>query len=254
MAVDIHWFNTVDSTNTRLLEDKAQLPDRCVYAALFQTAGRGQKGNRWESRAGENLTFSILLKPGDLSIRDAFLLSQVVALGLTDYLKEKGVDASIKWPNDIYAGDRKICGTLIENCLEGSRVAAAVAGIGLNLNQLEFDPSLPNPTSLSRETGRTFDVKAELPALLDCIFSYYDRLYSPYARNGFEAAYLERLYRRGEWHSFEQLPASDIPAERRSGLRIEARILGIDAEARLLLEHKDGTLHSYGFKEIKYII
>ena len=63
MADSIHWFDTIDSTNTRLLADQAGLPDRTVYAALFQTAGRGQKGNRWESRPGENLTFSFLLKP-----------------------------------------------------------------------------------------------------------------------------------------------------------------------------------------------
>ena len=122
------------------------------------------------------------------------------------------------------------------------------------MNQRVFDPSLPNPTSLSLQTGKTYEVEAELPKLLACIFSYYDRLYSPYARNGFDAFYLERLYRRGEWHLFEELPASDIPAEHRAGLRIEARILGIDPKARLLLEHRDGTVHAYGSKEIKYII
>ena len=253
MADSIRWFDTVDSTNTRLLAEQAGLPDRTVYAALFQTAGRGQKGNRWESRPGENLTFSILLKPAQLSAREQFILSQVVALGLTDYLAEQGVEATIKWPNDIYAGDRKICGTLIEPTLSGGRVASAVAGIGLNLNQHVFDPSIPNPTSLALETGKAYDVQAELPNLLACIFRYCDKLDSAYARNGFDAAYLEKLYRRGAWHTFEDLPASDVPAEHRSGRRIEARILGIDTAARLLLEHRDGTLHAYGFKEIKYV-
>lgn len=254
MADTIHWFDTVDSTNTRLMNDKDTLPDRSVYAALFQTAGRGQKGNRWESRSGENLTFSILLKPAELSASEQFILSQVVALGLVDYLAAEGVPALIKWPNDIYAGDRKICGTLIENTLAEGRIAASVAGIGLNMNQREFDPSLPNPTSLSLQTGKCYDVKVELPKLLACIFRYCDQLGSAYARNGFDADYLSKLYLRGEWHLFEELPASDIPAEHRSGLRIEARILGIDTKARLLLEHRDGTLHTYGFKEIKYIL
>jgi len=254
MADSIRWFDTVDSTNTRLMNDKADLPDKTVYAARFQTAGRGQKGNRWESRAGENLTFSILLKPDAITAADQFILSQIVALGLTDYLAGEGVPATIKWPNDIYAGDRKICGTLIEPTLSDGRVAAAVAGIGLNLNQRAFDPSLPNPTSLTLQTGKAYDIKEELPKLLACIFSYYDKLYSPYARNGFDAFYLEKLYRRGEWRFFEELPASDIPTEHRSGLRIEARILGIDTKARLLLEHRDGTLHAYGFKEIKYLL
>ena len=254
MAENIRWFDTIDSTNTRLMADKADLPDKTVYAALFQTAGRGQKGNRWESRPGENLTFSILLKPAFLPVSDQFLLSQIVALGILDYLKEKELSATIKWPNDIYAGDRKICGTLIENSLTEGRIAASVAGIGLNLNQRSFDPSLPNPTSLALETGRTCDVREELPKLLECIFSYYDRIDSPYARNGFDAQYLEHLYRRGGWHAFEELPACEIPTEHRTGSRIEARILGIDTEARLLLEHRDGTLRHYGFKEIKYIL
>ena len=254
MAETIHWFDTVDSTNTRLMADRQVCNDGTVYAALFQTAGRGQKGNRWESRPGENLTFSILFKPEALPATEQFLLSQIVALGLVDYLAEKGVAATVKWPNDIYAGDRKICGTLIEPVLADGLVSAAVAGIGLNINQLEFDPALPNPTSLRRETGREYDIKAELPKLLEHIFARYDNIGSPYARNGYDAQYLEKLYRRGEWHSFEELPASDIPAEHRSGLQIKARILGIDPKFRLLLEHADGTIHVYGSKEIKYII
>lgn len=254
MADSIRWFDTVDSTNTQLMKDRESLPDRSVYAALFQTAGRGQKGNRWESRPGENLTFSLLLKPVFLSVADQFILSQIVALGLLDYLKDHGVKASIKWPNDIYTGDRKICGALIENTLSEGHIAASIAGIGLNLNQKEFDPSIPNPTSLSLETGKSYDVKEELPRLLASIFSYCDRLESPYARNGFDALYLEKLYRRGQWHAFEEMPANDIPTEHRTGRRVEARILGIDHSARLLLEHRDGTLHAYGFKEIKYIL
>lgn len=254
MAETIHWFDTVDSTNTRLMADRQVCNDGTVYAALFQTAGRGQKGNRWESKAGENLTFSILFKPEALPATEQFLLSQIVALGLVDYLAEKGVAATVKWPNDIYAGDRKICGTLIEPVLADGRVSAAVAGIGLNINQLEFDPALPNPTSLRRETGRDYAIKEELPKLLDAIFARYDNIGSPYARNGYDAQYLEKLYRRGEWHTFEELPASDVPAEHRSGHQIKARILGIDPKARLLLEHADGTIHIYGSKEIKYVL
>ena len=254
MAVDIHWFDTVDSTNTRLLEDKERLPDRSVYAALYQTAGRGQKGNRWESRPGENLTFSILLKPEDLPVREQFILSQVVALGLLDFLRTEGVEASIKWPNDIYVGDRKICGTLIEPTLSGNLLSSAVAGIGLNLNQCDFDPNLPNPTSLGLVTGRRYNVKETLPRVLEPIFARCDKLSSAYARNGYDAEYMERLYRRGEWHDFEEMPATVVPTEQRSGLRFRARILGIDNAARLLLEHRDGTLHTYGSKEIKYVL
>ena len=254
MADSIRWFDTIDSTNTRLLADQAGLPDRTVYSALFQTAGRGQKGNRWESRPGENLTFSILLKPDGIPAREQFILSQVVALGLLDFLRGEGVAATIKWPNDIYVGDKKICGTLIEPTLSDGRVSAAVAGIGLNLNQRVFDPAIPNPTSLTLHTGQAYDVRETLPRVLAPVFARCDKLWSPYARNGYDAEYLENLYRRGEWRAFEELPATDIPAEQRSGRRVEARILGIDNAARLLLEHRDGTLHPYGSKEIKYIL
>ena len=254
MADFIHWFDTIDSTNTRLLADKDSLPDRTVYAALFQTAGRGQKGNRWESRSGENLTFSILLKPEALPAREQFILSQVVALGLLDFLRSEQVKATIKWPNDIYVADKKICGTLIEPTLSEGRLSSAVAGIGLNLNQKDFDPSLPNPTSLSLVTRRSYDVKETLPRVLEPIFARCDKLYSPYARNGYDAEYMEHLYRRGGWHAFEELPVSVVPTEHRNGTRIEARILGIDTDARLLLEHRNGTIHTYGFKEIKYIL
>lgn len=254
MADSIHWFDTIDSTNTRLLADKEALPDRSVYAALFQTAGRGQKGNRWESRPGENLTFSILFKPEGIPAREQFILSQVVALGLLDFLRTEQVEATIKWPNDIYIGDRKVCGTLIEPTLSGGLLRSAVAGIGLNLNQSAFDPSLPNPTSLGLVTGQSYDLKATLTRVLAPIFSRCDKLYSAYARNGYDAEYMEHLYRRGEWHSFEVMPATEVPTEHRSGERLTARILGIDNAARLLLEHADGTLHPYSFKEIKYII
>ncbi len=254
MSYLIHWFDTIDSTNTRILADREDLPDRTIYAARFQTAGRGQMGNRWESRPGENLTFSILLKPAGLEASDQFIITQVIALGLVDYLKQKGLEATIKWPNDIYVNDGKVCGTLIETILSGGLVSTAVAGMGLNMNQTDFDPSLPNPTSMTLLTGQRYDITKELPALLDCIFRYLDQLPSPYARNGFDAEYLARLYRRGEWRTFEALPASEIPTEKRSGARFEARILGIDRDARLLLERRDGTLASFGFKELKYVI
>ena len=254
MAENIHWFDTIDSTNTRLVALRDEFPDRTVFAARYQSAGRGQMGNRWESRAGENLTFSILLKPAFLAADEQFALSQAVALGVLDYLQGQGVPATVKWPNDLYAGDRKICGMLIETGLSDGHLAWAVAGIGLNVNQRTFDPSLPNPTSLALETGRAFRIEAELPALLHGILARCDRLESPYARNGNDAAYLNHLYRRGAWHWFEELPASEIPAQNRTGRRIEARILGIDPESRLLLEHRDGSLHAYGFKEIKYVL
>lgn len=247
------------STNTFLTTYRPPTTtDITLVTAEYQSGGRGQAGNSWESERGQNLLFSLLLHPTFLPATHLFALSELIALSIRDAvlhaLAAPHPPITVKWPNDIYAGDRKICGTLIENTLSEGKIAASVAGIGLNMNQRLFDPLLPNPTSLSLQTGKTYEVEKELPKLLACIFRYSDELASAYARTGFDAAYLKRLYRRGTWHFFEELPASDIPAEHRSGLRIEARILGIDRKARLLLEHRDGTLHSYGFKEIKYLL
>ena len=97
-------------------------------------------------------------------------------------------------------------------------------------------------------------MRFELERLLDFIKAKYETVNDFYRRNGIDARYLELLYRRGEWHWFEEMTASEVPADRRSGKRIRARILGIDNSALLMLEHEDGTVHRYGFKEIKYII
>ena len=101
-----------------------------------------------------NLLFSVVLCPTFLPAGEQFLLSQAVALALVDTLGTCGIDARIKWTNDIYAGDRKLVGILIEHHLAGGRLARTVAGIGINVNQTEFDPALPNPTSMALEAGR----------------------------------------------------------------------------------------------------
>ncbi len=254
MADYLKWYDTVGSTNTEMALARTGLPDCSIFAARRQTAGRGQRGNRWESRPGENLTFSLLLKPVSVPVRAQFIVSEAVALGITDYLAEAGVEAKVKWPNDIYAGDRKICGVLIENYLSGDFLADSVVGIGFNLNQREFDPSLPNPTSLSLVTGASYILEDELESLVSHILCHYRVLDNPYRRNYLEACYLKKLYRRGEWAFFEEMPQNDVPVEKRQGRRFKARILGIDPSDLLLLERTDGTVVSYAFKEIKYII
>jgi BirA family biotin operon repressor/biotin-[acetyl-CoA-carboxylase] ligase len=165
---DIRWLDTVESTNDEARKAVGELDNLSVIAARCQTAGRGQGDHTWHSRPGENLTFTVVLKFGcegglaPLAARDVLLITQAVTLALRRYLKGKGVSARIKWPNDIYAGDRKICGILIENILHGPEVAASIVGIGLNLNQTEFPPDLPNPVSLSLLTGKRYDPEKEL--------------------------------------------------------------------------------------------
>ena len=116
-----------------------------------------------------NLTFSILFKPAGLHATDILLITCATTLGIRDYLLGKGVEARIKWPNDIWVADRKICGILIENVLDGSLVKHSIVGIGLNLNQTSWPEDLPNPVSVSQLTGESYELRAELEELTEKI-------------------------------------------------------------------------------------
>lgn len=258
----IKWFDVTDSTNSRIAEDRYSLPDRSVYAALFQTAGRGQRGNIWQSAKGKNLTFSLLLKPLDYPIARHFAISEAVTLGITDYLLDKGIRASIKWPNDIYAGDRKICGILIENYLSSAILADCIIGIGLNLNQRRFDSSASNPTSVSLlryPDGQedTLDPREELPALLEYISTRCDMIFTEPERIAKD--YHDKLYRRGEWHEYLDCRNDDsvslIPTtEAAGGTKIYGCIEGVTEEGLLKMKLPEGKTAVFAFKELRYII
>lgn len=154
---DIIWLESVDSTNEECRRRISDIDNLSVVAALSQTSGRGQRGNVWLSEAGQNLTFSIVLKFPAKGLKaemepmlayDQFVLSEITSLAIVDLLADFGIEAKIKWPNDIYVGDRKICGMLIENSLRGEWIQHSIIGIGLNVNQRNFDVTLPNPTSM----------------------------------------------------------------------------------------------------------
>ncbi len=138
------------STNTYLqkLMGETECYEGLVVVAKRQLQGKGQRGNTWESDSGKNLTFSLLLKP-NLPILEQFLLSQTVALGIYDFLKSKNIqEVRIKWPNDIYVGHKKIAGILIENIITANKIAHCIVGIGLNVNQKQFSPTI-NASSLA---------------------------------------------------------------------------------------------------------
>ena len=256
----IRWFDTVDSTNTRLLEERGSLPGGTVYAARFQTSGKGQRGNRWESGRGENLTFSILLKPTRLPASMQFSVSEAVALGISDFLAGNGVESRIKWPNDIYCGDKKICGILIESALNGDILADCVIGIGLNLNQREFAPGIANPTSLLLETGRMIPPEDALPELLAATGARLEALPGEERANPalLEGEYLKRLYRIGQWHDYidcrgcaDRLTPT---TEDIGGERFRGRITGITPAAELMVEDGTGAIRSFSFKELRYCL
>ncbi|MBR4324827.1 MAG: biotin--[Bacteroidales bacterium] len=150
-------YSIIDSTNDeaqRQLQNGIAPKEDFVIRADFQTDGRGQRGNTWHSPNAMNLMFSLVHYPVKLEARHQFMLSQAAALSVAEYLAQKGVaDVSIKWPNDIYVGMKKICGMLIENAVSGHYIRYSIIGIGININQTAFPDNLPNPTSLAIQTG-----------------------------------------------------------------------------------------------------
>ena len=248
MAIDIIWLDTIDSTNKEILRRSDELTDFTILAAEYQSEGRGQKGTTWESAKGTNLTFSLLLKPDMIKAENQFIISQIAAVGVYEYLKSKGVEAKIKWPNDIYVEDKKIAGILIENAIEGDSLSESVVGIGLNLNQDKFESNAPNPVSLKKITGKEYDLKEELEKLA---FFLYD-LYIPFKNFSWgsisekiSTMYHRNLYRYEEIHKFQETPSGEV---------FEGRIIGTDKNACLQIEKLDGSVVSYAFKEVKYII
>ncbi len=214
-----------------------------IIWAERQTAGRGQRGHTWSSAEGENLTFSVVLEPSFLPATEQFRLLEMVSLALCDTFALYGIDTRIKWTNDIYAGDCKMVGILIEHIYAGAKLARTVVGIGINVNQTEFAAELPNPTSMALCTGRRFDRGQVLDTFVAKLSDAYRRLREG-EREGFNRRYTEKMYRLGERHIYA-LP---------DGSRFGGTIRGVLPTGNLLVEHDDGTTQGYLFKEIEFVI
>lgn len=242
----IRHIETTDSTNNLLgsLCDTQALPEFTTVWAENQTAGKGQRGNSWESEHGKNLTFSTVLYPDTLPARHQFLLSMVISLAICDVLSTYTDHICIKWPNDIYWKDKKICGILIENELQGTHMARCIAGIGLNVNQTVFRSPAPNPVSLKDITGQDTDRDALLNQFLERLIPLYQDLCAKREEttDRLHQRYLEHLYRRDGLH-----PYADENG------RFHARILTTEPDGHLLLEDEDGDIRRYAFKEVQYI-
>ena len=177
------------------------LDNLSIIAARSQTAGRGQGTHTWFASPGENLTFSILYRfegACALDVSDVILITELTTLALRDYLLGHGVQARIKWPNDIWVGERKICGILIENRLDGSAVRESITGIGLNLNETGWPPELPNPVSLHELTGEHYEPERELERLHKEICRRFGYLASPDGRKSLQEEFGKYLFRLPE--------------------------------------------------------
>lgn len=237
----IYRIHETTSTNDEARDPKYGHGD--IVWAERQTAGRGQRGHTWASPEGLNLTFTQVFRPTFLPVGEQFFLSEAISLALTDTFAAYGIDARIKWTNDIYVGDRKLVGMLIEHNYSGRMLARSIAGIGINVNQTEFDPSLPNPVSMALAAGRTFDREEVLATFAAQCSRRYEQL-----RDGDRTAlgeeYRARMYRLGEPHSY-RLPDSTL---------FEAAIEGVRPSGALILRRNDGTVGEYLFREVEFVI
>lgn len=236
----------VDSTNTYLQKVAHDLPGGTVVYTPNQTAGRGQRGNRWLAQPGMNITMSYLFKPTRILAREQFGISEAVSLAVSQVLTElSGECITIKWPNDIYHCDKKICGMLIENSLDGQQVAHSVIGIGINVNQMAFDPYAPNPTSLALITGCPHDVDEAMRSVCLRLEQQLDTI-NNLGANSLHTQYLQSLYRYdSQPHAFE-LP---------DGTQFAATMVGVAPDGMLSLRHEsDGITRDYAFKQVAFVM
>ena len=241
---DIINLETVTSTNDfakELLANNLPQADITIIEATEQTKGRGQKGNCWESNAGENLTLSYIIKPHFLQPTQQFYLSMAISLAIKDCLDQFIPNVSIKWPNDIYVNDRKICGILIENSLMGNEIQWSIIGIGLNINQKTFSEWIPNPTSLSIEMGNIFATNDIKNILTQSIENSYYRLYNN-ELNDIHKEYNSHLY-------LKNIIATYKDAE---GI-FKGEIIEADEFGMLQIRRNNVNSQSYAFKEIEYL-
>ena len=234
----------VHSTNrytAEMLSNSVPIADGSVIMADFQTAGKGQSAAIWESMPKENLLLSVYYRPHFLKIADQFMLSIAISLAICDFLKKHIENVTIKWPNDIYVGDQKIAGILIENSLQQDVIKNSIIGIGLNINQKTFSAQAKNACSLSLLTGLQYDLQQMLQSLCECIEERYESIKTEDYLS-IRLAYLQQLYR------FQQPANYMINGQVQLGT-----IEGIDEFGRLALSI-NGSMHYFNNKEITFII
>ena len=242
MKFEVIHIDETDSTNCWLRsfaskEYRREGERDLVVVAEFQTAGKGCGTNQWESERGKNLTFSMLIHPTDIPANRQFHITEVASVAMCETLKQYGCkEVSIKWPNDIYVGDKKICGMLIENRLQGSMMKDCIIGIGLNVNQCEFLSDAPNPVSLYQLLGHETHREALLKAYLDAFDSAYNSKTTC-------STYKEMLYRRGKDSLYKDKTSC-----------FNATLTDVLPDGRLLLMDQQGQERLYAFKEVEFCL
>jgi BirA family biotin operon repressor/biotin-[acetyl-CoA-carboxylase] ligase len=248
-------LDEVDSTNSYLRRLDVQSDQRPVLVtAEFQSAGRGADTNRWESERGKNLLFSLRLMPKSLPARRMFAISEATALAVKDsldtflpsQLSTFNFQLStflVKWPNDIYYGDSKVAGILIENDLQGPLVQRSTIGIGINVNQRRFLSDAPNPRSLADIVGHDVERRFVLERFMESFTHHFRQIEdgNPEALDALHETYKSHLYRLGEEHSYSDKDGT-----------FRATLTDVEPTGHLILRDTEGILRRYAFKEVKW--
>lgn len=241
----LHYLPTVDSTNiyaTRLAEDGLAHHGEVVWA-LDQTQGRGQRGKQWNTRPGENVMMSLIVQPPVALSHSPAHLNMIVAAAIARYFEAIGKDWSvkIKWPNDIYVNDKKAVGILIENVFRGMQWTNAVIGVGINVNQTDFDPELTRATSLKVESGREYDLFEIINDLRSGLLNELI-YYKPETFKHTLQQYNQFLYKRGESVRFTHM---------QDGEEFTATVIAVSGDGTLVLELEDG-MQVYPFGSLQW--
>ena len=238
-----HHFNQLDSTNAYLQRKQSECDIRnWVVSTDEQTAGKGMGSNGWESEVGKNLTFSLALDMSFLPAERQFLLSEAVPLGIIEVL-DKVLPAeklSIKWPNDIFYENRKLAGILINSTIKANMMDVSIIGIGLNVNQMQFQDWPTHPISLKQITGKVYDLQPLMEQIAEHILIKVEQLKASPA--AIEQDYLKGLYRYRTWADYEV-----------KGKILRLFMTGIDPFGRLLLVDEAENSYCFDIKEIKFL-
>lgn len=243
LSPTIYRYKQLKSTNDSLKEMRKELSlsEASVVVCDDQTGGRGVDG-AWISESEKNLTFSILLNPNFLKVEDQADLNFLVSVSIVEYLDFKGLNPSIKWPNDILIDGKKIAGVLVENTFENKVIRDSIIGIGLNVNQLNFGEFRRQATSLATETNRAFNLQEELDLFLKIILKNYSAL--PFNKKSLRTKYIDRLYLKGIQSRFQV--QDEI---------IDGVIQGVSSFGLLQLQNKTtNEILNLDLKEVKYLI
>ena len=245
-SMEIKHIEKVASTNTFLKENPEAVAPMTMLVAHEQFAGRGQRGNFWEADPGKNLTVSFRFKPAGLKPIEQFFISEAVALGIMDYLQGRGINAKVKWPNDIYVNDDKISGILIEHSILGTEITDTIVGIGLNVNQKEFKSDAPNPVSMTNLKGKEYSLDFEAESLGVCLEARLSCTENEAGREGLHKDYLDRLWRNdGRYHKFIDTQSGEI---------FLGKIMTVAPTGHLEIKRESGHTDRFAFKEVSFII